>query len=110
MKAKDFIDIIEYTRAFKEPKMPKVRNKKEEPSDPFKYIYQMKRAADEWETFLKEQEKINKKEDKKDEPKKGWEAYSPIQKFVILTATVPTLIAFEVALVVNLVLRMTGAH
>ena len=107
MKAKDFIDIIEYTRAFKEPKMPKTRKDKE--PEGLELILKMKRVHDEWDKFIEDQGKINKKEEKK-EDKKGWEALSFIQKLVILTATVPTMIAFEIALVVNLVLRMTGAH
>lgn len=96
MKGRDIVAVLEYGRNFDKTKKPRRRKPKEAPMNLddlpadvlINKLENHKRKAQIIENWLKDQEKVNKKDDKKDE-KKGWEKYSFIQKFTILTATVP---------------------
>lgn len=70
MKAKDFIDIIEFTKAFKEPKEAR-RRKKIEPKemDITALLHRELEKSEALTKLLKDYEKANKKEDKKPEDK-----------------------------------------
>lgn len=70
MKAKDFIDIIEFTKAFKEPKADR-RRKKLEPKELniTELLHKELEKSEALTKLLKDYEKANKKEDKKPE---GW--------------------------------------
>lgn len=94
MKGQDLIALFEYGRAF--DKKTKARRRRKEPvmnlddlpADVLiTKLENHKRKAKMIETWLEDQGKLSKKEDKPD--KKGWEALSFIQKFTVLTAAVP---------------------
>lgn len=69
MKAKDFIDIIEFTKAFKEPKDKRRRAKLEPKKDITTLLHEELERSEALTKLLKDYEKANKKEDKKPE---GW--------------------------------------
>ncbi len=88
MNAKDFIQIIEYTKTFNKP--PKVRKmKKQKEPD----LYEMLRKAEEnaliWRKFVEDFEKTHKKDEKK--PDKKSEGLSPLQTTILLTTLGPLL-------------------
>lgn len=82
MKAKDFIDIFEYTKMFNKPpktKRPKRKEYEINNLDLVGAIETRRRELKALESFLEDQVKIYKKEDKKDdkdkkEEKAGWDA------------------------------------
>ena len=81
-----------------EPKAPKTPKIKE--TDPIAELLKFHRQFDEYQKFLKDQEKLNKKEEKTEE-KKGWEALSFIQKFTFLTFSVPLVMMAQTLLLLS---------
>lgn len=74
-------------------------------------LYKMKRFADEYNKFLSDQEKINKKDDKdkeKEKKKTWWEELGFIQKVAVLTATVPP--AIMGLIIMSLLFAKTVSH
>lgn len=72
MKATDFVQIFELGKAFKEPKGPKKRSKRNYDFDDVDLtvlLHKRLQQAEALEKMLKDREKAHKKEDKKDEPK-----------------------------------------
>lgn len=73
MKANDFISVLEYLKAFNKAEKPKRTRKTKhndfEGLDIIALIQERRREAQALETVFKEIEKINKKEDKKEDPK-----------------------------------------
>lgn len=67
MNGKDLIAVLEYAKAFSKPEKSKRSWKKEKVKsfDLVDRLRQMKEEADLLEKFLKEQDKLNKKEDDK---------------------------------------------
>lgn len=67
MKAQDMISLMEYMKAFsKSEKTPKKTPEKKEKNF-FEAFAEMKVQVDQFQQFLKDQEKLNKKEEKKEE-------------------------------------------
>lgn len=67
MNAKDMIALVEYMKTFDKPqKNSRWKKPKEEKFDLVALLRQKKEEADLLEKFLKEQEKLNKKEEKKE--------------------------------------------
>jgi len=81
----EMIALVEYIDKIRNEK-PKKRlfGKKEKVKDPITALNEMKQAAKAFDDFIKEQEKLNKKEDK-DKEKKGWDKLSPLQQAVYIT-------------------------
>lgn len=80
----EIVALLEYMDR-KKDKAPKgFWKKKDKPEDPIAYLNRMKAASKAFDDFIKEQEKLNKKEEKK-EDKKGWDAMSPLQQAAYLT-------------------------
>lgn len=79
----EMIALVEYIDKIRNEK-PKKRlfGKKEKVKDPITALNEMKQAAKAFDDFIKEQEKLNKKEDKE---KKGWDKLSPLQQAAYLT-------------------------
>lgn len=98
MKGRDVIALFEYGRAFDSQKRKPRRKRKEPvmnlddlPADVLiNKLENHKRKAKMIESWLADQGKIAKEDkgDKKEE-KKGWEKFSFIQKFTVLTTFVP---------------------
>lgn len=101
----DIVALLEWAeRQKKEPPKP---DKKE--TDPISELLKFQRQFDEYQKFLKDQEKINKKEEK---PKSGWDKMSFIQKMTVLTVTVPIAMmghTLIVLLFAKAVLKMWGS-
>lgn len=74
MNAKDFIQVLEYMKTFA-PKEKKQRRSKKDFNDNdvdiVAFIQKERRRLNEYNDFLEELAKINKKEDKKDDKKEG---------------------------------------
>jgi hypothetical protein len=103
-KYNDLLSILNYIREEKvEKRRPRYRREKDM-DDPFTQLVRMKRMADEFKKFTEDLEKINKKEEKKKVD--GWESYTFIQKFVIMTALVPFVIVIELAIPAILIMKL----
>lgn len=68
MNAKDLITVLEYTKAFTKPEKAK-RWKKDKDLDIITMLRKKQEEAKLIDTFLKDHEKLSKKEEKKDEKK-----------------------------------------
>lgn len=97
MKAKDFIDIIEFTKAFKtEPKEKRRRMKLEKELTITELLHKELERSEALQKLLKDHEKANKKdEDKKKEEKAAWSA-PHIAMFLVFTfpITAPLYVAY----------------
>lgn len=77
----DIVALLEWAeRQKKEPPKTDVKE-----TDPIRELLKFQSQFDAWQKFQKDQEKLNKKEEKKS----GWDSYSFMQKMTILTFTVP---------------------
>lgn len=78
----DVVAMLEYFDKKNKPVKSKPWKTKDE--DPISSLIRYQRMAKEFENYLKDQDKLNKKEDKV-----GWEAMTIIQKVTVLTFFVP---------------------
>lgn len=80
----EIVALLEYMDRKKDKSMKGLFRKKEKPQNPIEALNDMKAAAKAFNDWVAEQEKLNKKEEKK-EDKKGWDAMSPLQQAAYLT-------------------------
>jgi hypothetical protein len=81
----EMLGLLQYIDSIRNQKPAKgLFKKKDKPVDLMSLLEQKKREAQVIETFIEEQAKLKKKDEKK-EDKKGWEALSPIQQAAYLT-------------------------
>lgn len=78
----EVVALLEYFDKKNKPVKSKTWRMKDE--DPIAGLLKYQRMMKEFEAFQKDQEKLNKKEDKK-----GWDGMSFVQKMTLLTVTVP---------------------
>lgn len=112
----ELVPLIEYFEKKKESQRPRPRRRgfrryrENDDNLDLGDLYKMKRFADEYNKFLSDQEKINKKDDDKEKKKekKGWEAMSFMQKLAVLTATVPP--AMMAFIILCLLFAKTVSH
>lgn len=118
MKGRDVIALFEYGRTFDQKRKPRRRKKKETTMNlddlPAEVLINKmenhKRKYQVIQSYLEDQAKLNKKEEKKEE-KKGWDKLSFIQKITVLTAVVPiTMMIYMLVIIafVKLAVRAMG--
>lgn len=97
-------DIVALLKYMNEQKKPK-RWRREKEANPFDALQDIQDNAARWEKFTKDLAKINKKDDKE-----GWEALSFMQKFTIMTAVVPIVVALEFLMPIIIIVKILGLH
>lgn len=84
-KYSEVVALLEWAdkKANTKPPKSKSRGFKQKEFDPIEYVRKEKEKVERWEKFLKDQEKINKKEEKKPESKDMTRLFFGLEWFII---------------------------
>lgn len=97
----EIVGLLQYIDSVRNQKTKGLFKRKDKPKNPLEYLQEMKAAAKAYDDFIKEQEKLNKKEDKGD--KRGWDALSPIQQAAYLTFAIQAMSLLWLSFFIKLV-------
>lgn len=90
-KGIDIVALLEWAerqKTFKTPKAKSGRKQTMKDFDPVEYVSKRKAEVERWEKYLKDQEKLSKKEEKKEDPKKS---FSFLEWYIIGALSYPFL-------------------